>query len=72
MTNIISVTILGAKYNIKAIHAARHDPQLKGLKFSSEMDITLKINKPEAPTTKVLKEGENPNSIKSDVSTEKV
>lgn len=46
--------------------------ELKGLKFSSEMDITLKPNKPEPPATKVLREGENPNTIKSDVSTEKV
>jgi len=31
--------------------------ELKGLKFSSEMDVTLKVNKPEPPT-KVVKEGE--------------
>jgi len=46
--------------------------ELVSLKFSSEMDITLKPNKPEPPPTKVLREGENPNTIKSDVSTEKV
>jgi hypothetical protein len=33
ITNIISVTILGAKYKPRAVHAARHDPQLNGLKF---------------------------------------
>jgi len=41
------------------------------LKFSSEMDITLKQNKPEPPTTQVLREGEDPTKTKN-VSTEKV
>jgi len=31
--------------------------ELKALKFHSEMDVTLKVNKPEPPT-KVVKEGE--------------
>ena len=33
--------------------------ELKGLKFSSEMDVTLKVKKPEPPT-QIIKEGENP------------
>lgn len=46
--------------------------ELKGLKFSSDIDISLSPssrNKPEPPATKVIKEGENPTP---NVSTEKV
>lgn len=46
--------------------------ELKGLKFSSDIDIALNPssrNKPEAPKTQVIREGENPSS---NVSTEKV
>lgn len=43
--------------------------ELKGLKFSSEMDVTLKINKPEPPETKAVREGEKPTN---NVVTEKV
>jgi hypothetical protein len=28
--------------------------ELKGLKFSSEMDVTLKVKKPEPPTQKMI------------------
>lgn len=37
--------------------------ELKGLKFSSEIDISLnpsKINKPEPPSTQMIREGEKP------------
>ncbi len=43
--------------------------ELKNLKFSSEMDVTLKVNKPEPTSTKVVKEGE---TYKSNGVTEKV
>ena len=43
--------------------------ELKSLKFSSEMDVTLKVNKPEPTSTKVVKEGE---TYKSNGVTEKV
>ena len=43
--------------------------ELKALKFSSEMEVTLKVNKPEPPPTKVVKEGELP---KTNGVTEKV
>lgn len=42
--------------------------ELKGLKFSSEMDVTLKIKKPEPE--QIIKEGEDPK--KTNVVTEKI
>lgn len=45
--------------------------ELKGLKFSSDLDVTLnhKSNKPQPPQTQVIKEGETPTN---NVTTEKV
>jgi hypothetical protein len=46
--------------------------ELMSLKFTSEIDVDLKPNKPQPPITQVIREGENPNTTKSNVSTEKV
>ena len=44
--------------------------ELKGLKFSSDLDVTLNPkNKPQPPVTQMVKEGEKPSN---NVSTEKV
>lgn len=46
--------------------------ELKGLKFSSELDVTLNHkNKPQPPASQTIKEGEDPRK-KEDVTTEKV
>ena len=45
--------------------------ELMLLKFSSEMDVDLKVKKPEPPKSQIIKEGEDPKP-KENVSTEKV
>ena len=56
-------------YKLKKMFEDKPLEELKSLKFSSEMDVTLKVNKPEPTSTKVVKEGE---TYKSNGVTEKV
>jgi len=44
--------------------------ELKALKFSSDLDVTLNMEKPKAPSLQIITEGEQPR--KSNVTTEKV
>ena len=45
--------------------------ELMLLKFTSEMDVDLKVTKPEPPKSQIIREGEDPKP-KENVSTEKV
>ena len=45
--------------------------ELMLLKFTSEMDVDLKVTKPEPPKSQIIREGEDPKP-KNNVSTEKV
>jgi hypothetical protein len=63
-------TLLRSKVEeLKKMFEDKSLDELKGLKFSSEMEVTLKVNKPEPPPTKVVKEEELP---KTNGVTEKV
>ena len=54
-------TLLRSKVEeLKKMFEDKSLDELKGLKFSSEMEVTLKVNKPEPPPTQIIKEGENP------------
>lgn len=47
--------------------------ELKGLKFSSDLDVTLNPkNKPQPPASQMIREGEDPRPKTDNVSTEKV
>jgi hypothetical protein len=63
-------TLLRSKVEeLKKMFEDKSLDELKGLKFSSEMEVTHKVNKPEPPPTKVVKEEELP---KTNGVTEKV
>ena len=56
---------------LKRMFESKSLEELKGLTFTSDLDVTINTTKPEPPKSQIIKEGEDPKK-KEDVATEKV